>query len=97
MEITITKVATKIRWYMLNYPAGTTSYYELQTESGEMITNGNITIPQEVIDIWGTDDSVIENYIIEQLTKPNNEISLPEDLTLLPTEPTEIILEEEII
>lgn len=97
MEITVTKVATKIRWYMLNYPVSNMSYYELQTESGEMVSNGNITIPQEVIDIWGTDDSIIENYIIGQLNTNNNEISLPEDLTLLPTEPTEIILEEESI
>jgi hypothetical protein len=97
MEITITKVATKIRWYMLNYPESTVSYYELQTESGEMISNGNMTIPQEVIAIWGTDDNVIENYIISQLNINNNEISLPEEPTLLPTEPTEIILEEESI
>jgi hypothetical protein len=67
MKITITKTATKIRWYMLNYPEGTTSYYELQTESGETVSRGNVTIPQEVIDVWGTDDSVIENYIIESL------------------------------
>ena len=97
MEITITKTATRIRWYMLNYPEGTTSYYELQTENGETVSRGNMTIPQEVIAIWGTEDSVIEKYIIEQLTKPNNEISLPEEPTLLPTEPTESILEEEII
>ena len=97
MEITITKVATKIRWYMLNYPESTVSYYELQTESGEMISNGNMTIPQEVIAIWGTDDNVIENYIISQLNINNNEISLPEEPTLLPTEPTEIILEKECI
>lgn len=67
-EIIITKIATKIRWYMLNYPESTTSYYELQTEEGEIISNGNLIIPQEVIDKWGTDDSVIENYIVEQLS-----------------------------
>jgi hypothetical protein len=67
MEITITKTATKIRWYMLNYPEGTRSYYELQTESGEVVSNGTLNIPQEIIDVWGTDDSVIENYIIKSL------------------------------
>ena len=97
MEITITKTATRIRWYMLNYPESTVSYYELQTENGETVSRGNITIPQEVIDVWGTDDNVIEKYIIEQLTTNNNEISLPEEPTLLSTKPTEIILEEESI
>jgi hypothetical protein len=67
MEIIITKTATKIRWYMLNYPESTVSYYELQTENGETVSRGNITIPQEVIAIWGTEDSVIEKYIIESL------------------------------
>jgi hypothetical protein len=98
-EITIitTKVITKIKWFMTNYPVGTMSYYELQTESGEIVSSGTVNIPQEVIDVWGTDDSVIENYIIGQLNTNNNEISLPEEPTLLPTEPTEIILEEESI
>jgi hypothetical protein len=67
MEIIITKIATKIRWYMLNYPESTVSYYELQTESGETVSRGNINIPQDIIDVWGTDDSVIEKYIIESL------------------------------
>lgn len=67
-EITITKTATKLRWYMLNYPESTMSYYELQTEEGEVVTNGNMTIPQEVIDKWGTDDSIISDYIVEQIS-----------------------------
>jgi hypothetical protein len=53
---------------MLNYPESTMSYYELQTEEGEVVTNGNMTIPQEVIDKWGTDDSIISDYIVEQIS-----------------------------
>ena len=75
-------------------PAG---YSDCLAGSTVTVTDGNVTIPQEVIDIWGTDDSVIENYIVSQLNINNNEISLPEEPTLLPTEPTEIILEEESI
>ena len=69
MEITITKVATKMKWYMLNYPVSNISCYELYTEKDEFILNGNITIPQEVIDTWGTDDSTIQHYILEELNK----------------------------
>jgi len=67
ITITTTKVITKIKWFMTGYPVSTMSYYELQTESGEVVSSGTLNIPQEVIDIWGTDDSVIENYIIENL------------------------------
>jgi hypothetical protein len=29
--------------------------------------SGNLTLPQSIIDQWGTDDTVVKNYIISQL------------------------------
>jgi hypothetical protein len=69
MEITITKTATKLKWYMLNYPISNQSYWELLTNNNEIISNGNVMIPQETIDVWGTDDKIIEDYILSQITK----------------------------
>lgn len=69
MEITITKIGTKIRWYMLNYPVGNQSYWELLTDNDEIISNGNLLIPQETIDVWGINDKIIEDYILSQIAK----------------------------
>jgi len=36
--------------------------------SGEAITKeGTITLPQELVSTWGTDDTVVKNYVLEQL------------------------------
>ena len=64
LNIRITAVATKIRWYMLRYPETNSCYWALQDSSDKTLAEGNINIPQEVIDTWGTDDSIIENYLV---------------------------------
>jgi hypothetical protein len=28
---------------------------------------GSIILPQSIIDVWGTDDNVVKNYVLEQL------------------------------
>lgn len=28
---------------------------------------GSIVLPQSIIDVWGTDDTVVQNYVLEQL------------------------------
>jgi len=67
MEITITKTATRLRWYMVNYPESNQSYWELLTDNSEVISNGSVMIPQEIINVWGTDDKIIEDYILSQI------------------------------
>jgi hypothetical protein len=41
-------------------------YWELLTEDNKQLASGNIIIPEEIHEIW-LDDSVIENYVLEQL------------------------------
>lgn len=41
-------------------------YWELFTEDNKQLASGNITIPEEIHEIW-LDDSVIEKYVLEQL------------------------------
>jgi|GEM_PF-5167114 len=69
MEIIITRKATKIKWYMLNYPKSNISYWELLNDEDEIILIGNTIIPPEVIENWGLDDTVIEKYLLEVLEK----------------------------
>jgi len=69
MKITVTKTATKLSWYMLNYPMTNNSYWELKTNDDELVLKGDVMIPQEIIDVWGTDNKIIEDYILSQITK----------------------------
>lgn len=65
VNITVTTVATKLIWWMLNYPISNECYWSLRNENEKILAEGNCTIPQETIDTWGTDDSIIENYLVE--------------------------------
>jgi hypothetical protein len=36
--------------------------------SGEVVSKeGTITLPNELVGTWGTDDTVVKNYVLEQL------------------------------
>lgn len=36
--------------------------------SGEAISKeGTMILPQSVIDVWGTDDAIVEDYVLQQL------------------------------
>lgn len=43
------------------------TYYEVCTEDGEVLTNGNYPINQEEYSKWGVDDTHIENIVLEYL------------------------------
>jgi hypothetical protein len=35
---------------------------------GEAVSKeGNMVLPQSIIDVWGTDDTVVQDYVLEQL------------------------------
>lgn len=48
---------------------GTTSqtHWTIKSEQGEILAQGNCSIPEEIHAQWGTDDSIIEDYVLEQL------------------------------
>jgi hypothetical protein len=57
------KVITQVAW-RVNYPDNE-MYFELQTEKGDNLKNGNWSVPVEVVNSWGLDDSVISNALLE--------------------------------
>ena len=76
--------------------------------SGETVTKeGTITLPQELVSTWGTDDTIVKTYVLEQLglvedITPDPVIETPvvEDTTpdpVIETPPTEEILPTETI
>lgn len=60
------KTLTKLVW-KINYPDNL-MYYQLQTDEGILFKEGNWIVPNEVIEVWGTDDNVINNAIL--IAKP---------------------------
>jgi hypothetical protein len=56
------KTLTQIAW-KINYPENW-MYYELQTAEGISFKEGNWIVPIEVINVWGTDDSIISNAVL---------------------------------
>jgi len=59
------------------------------TVSGEGISReGTLILPQDIINAWGTDDTIVKNYVLQQL-------GLVEEVEPTPTE--EEVLEEPII
>ena len=57
------KAITQVAW-RVNYPDNE-MYFELQTEKGENLKNGNWSVPAEVVNSWGLDDCVINNALLE--------------------------------
>jgi hypothetical protein len=60
------KTITQIAW-RINYPENL-MYYQLQTDDGISLKEGNWIVPIEVINAWGTDDSVISNAVLAAKT-----------------------------
>jgi hypothetical protein len=69
---------------------------------GDFSKEGTMIIPQEIVSQWGTNDSILEDYVIEQLnltrstteeTQPTEEnLSTEETLPTEETPPTEPIV-----
>lgn len=47
-----------------NYPDGL-MYWILQDADGQHLKDGNWNIPKDILDIWGEDDSVVSNALLE--------------------------------
>ena len=62
--------------------------------SGETASKeGTITLPQDVVDAWGTDDTIVKDYVLQQL-------GLVEEVTVEDITPEPIIetpIEEEVV
>lgn len=50
--------------FFLQYPSGW-SYWNITTESGQVLKEGNYTFPQEVLDTWLENDDVLIANILE--------------------------------
>ena len=58
----INTTATRVAW-MVTYPSNT-MYYVLQNQNNTILKDGNWIVPNEVIQVWGPDDSVVSDALI---------------------------------
>jgi hypothetical protein len=58
----INTTATQVAW-MVTYPSNT-MYYVLQNQNNTILKDGNWLVPNEVIQAWGPDDSVVSDALI---------------------------------
>jgi hypothetical protein len=62
--------ATRLTVLVLNFETSATTcttYYQLLTEEGVQLRQGNYTLTEEQFATWGTDNSVVDNYVAEYL------------------------------
>ena len=62
--------ATRLTVLVLNFETTATTcttYYQLLTEEGVQLRQGNYTLTEEQFATWGTDNSVVDNYVAEYL------------------------------
>jgi len=62
--------ATLLSVLVLNFPTDAvtcTTYWQLLTEDGKQLAQGNYTLTEEQFATWGTDNSVVDNYVAEYL------------------------------
>ena len=58
--------ATEMSVLILNFETSATTcttYYELKTEEGKVLSNGNYTLTEEEFSAWGSDNTWVEQCI----------------------------------
>ena len=62
--------ATRMTVLVLNFATDATTcstYWQLLTEEGLQLSQGNYTLTEEQFLTWGTDNSVVDNYVAEAI------------------------------
>ena len=62
--------ATQMTVLVLNFPTDAvtcTTYYELLTDNGVMLSNGNYTLTDMQFALWGLDNTCVDGYVAEAI------------------------------
>ena len=62
--------ATRLTVLVLNFPTDATTattYYQLLTEEGVQLRQGNYTLTEEEFANWGTDNNVVNQYVADAI------------------------------
>lgn len=61
---TITQVTWSVFGLTRDTTQGCTAYVVAYDKKGKKITDGNVSIPAEIVKQWGTDNTLIDDYIL---------------------------------
>ena len=62
--------ATRLTVLVLNFPTDATTattFYQLLTEEGAQLRQGNYTLTEEEFANWGTDNNVVNQYVADAI------------------------------
>jgi len=70
LTIAIKGTATQMNVLVLNFATNATTavtYWQLFNENNECLLDGNYTMTEEEFNSWGTDNSVVNEYVAEAI------------------------------
>jgi hypothetical protein len=68
VQLPLEGVATELEIRVESFPLFPTEIHVFWKVSGTAISKeGSILLPQSIIDQWGTDDTIVKEYVLEQL------------------------------
>lgn len=62
---TITQVTWSVFGLTRDTAQGCNTYVVAYDKSGKKVTDGNVPIPAEIVKQWGTDNTLIDDYILK--------------------------------
>lgn len=92
VQLPLSGVVNNLQIMVNSFSLFPTSIEVIWQVSGETITKeGKMTLPQEIVSTWGTDDTIVKDYVLQQLglvedTTPDPVEEIPQPPT--PTEET---------
>lgn len=68
VQIPLGGIATELEIRVESFPLFPTQIHVFWKVSGTDVSKeGTIVLPQYIVDAWGTDDTVVQNYVLFQL------------------------------
>ena len=68
VQLPLDGIATELEIIVQPFPLFPTQINVFWKVSGTTVSKeGIISLPQSIIDNWGTDDTIVENYVLQQL------------------------------
>lgn len=68
VQIPLGGIATELEIRVESFPLFPTEIHVFWKVSGADVSKeGTIVLPQYIVDAWGTDDTVVQNYVLFQL------------------------------
>jgi len=90
VQLPLSGIANNLEITAKSFPLFPSSIEIIWQVSGDtVLKEGTITLPAEIVAAWGTDDSIVKDYVLQQL-------GLVEEVEPTPTEEEEVV-EEPII